>query len=65
MNFNPEIENLIYGYLQGTLSPDERVKLEEWLDDNPENEILFDRICDQKNILNKARFFDKHPQEKM
>lgn len=56
---------MIYGYLQGTLSPDERVKLEEWLDDNPENEILFDRICDQKNILNKARFFDKHPQEKM
>lgn len=65
MNFNPDIENLIYNYLQERLSSGEQMRLDEWLNDKPANKILFDRICDRETILRKARFFDRHSQEKM
>lgn len=65
MNFNPDIENLIYGYLRGKLSSEERTRLDEWLNDKLTNKILFDRICDREIILRKARFFDRHSQEKI
>ena len=65
MNFNPDIENLIYGYLRGKLSSEEQTRLDEWLNDKLTNKILFDRICDREIILRKARFFDRHSQEKM
>ena len=64
MNFNPDIENLIYGYLRGKLSSEEQTRLDEWLNDKLTNKILFDRICDREIILRKARFFDRHSQEK-
>lgn len=65
MNFNPDIENLIYNYLQERLSSGEQMRLDEWLNDKPANKILFDRICDRETILRKARFFDRHSREKM
>ncbi len=65
MNFNPDIENLIYGHLRGRLSSEEQAKLDKWLNDKPANKVLFDRICDKETILRKAKFFDRHSQEKM
>ena len=65
MNFNPDIENLIYGHLRGRLSSEEQARLDKWLNDKPANKVLFDRICDKETILRKAKFFDRHSQEKM
>lgn len=42
MNFNPDIENLIYGHLRGRLSSEEQAKLDKWLNDKPANKVLFD-----------------------
>jgi len=64
MHFNTDIESLIYKYLMGRLSSDERTSLDQWIGEIPENRILFDQICDRKEILRKTHFFDRHPQEK-
>lgn len=65
MDFNPDIENLIYRYLRGVLTSDEHSRLEAWISVRPENRVLFERICDQKNLLYKMSFFDKHSQKKV
>ena len=50
-----EIDVLIYRYLRGTISCDEREKLEAWLQEGDHRE-WFDGICDKKNILQQSRY---------
>ena len=50
-----EIDVLIYRYLRGTISCDEREKLEAWLQEGDHRE-WFDEICDKKNILQQSRY---------
>ncbi len=65
MNFNPEIENLIYNYLRGVITPEEQLRLDKWMNEKPTNRALFERICNRENILHKASFFERHLQEKV
>lgn len=62
---NNEIEVLIYRYLRGIISCDEREKLDAWLQEGSHRE-WFDEICDKKSILQQSRYLgslDKNREE--
>lgn len=55
---DPEIEFLIYRFLRGELSRDEREILDCWLQ-KEEHRMWFERICNKENILQKTTYFDQ------
>ena len=55
------IEKLIYRFLTGELSGEERVRLDEWRA-QPGNEALFQRVCDKERLLARSLQYDKYDQ---
>ncbi|MDE6348082.1 MAG: FecR family protein [Bacteroides sp.] len=48
INGDFRIARLISGYLSGSITPEERVHLDEWRKESMEHEALFQRICDEE-----------------
>lgn len=54
---------LISGYLAGTLSNDDHEKLKNWLEEDPQNKVLFQRLTNIENIkddISLANSFDEN-----
>ncbi len=47
------IENLILSFLKGELSSNEKVILDEWISQSPENKQLFDELTNGDSIVQK------------
>ena len=55
---DPKVELLIYRFLRGELSGEEREELDCWLQDG-EHRVWFENICNKENILQKSFHFDR------
>ena len=49
-HYDEYIIQLIQLYIVGDLSGEEKVKLDEWVSQEPSHEKLFKEICDEKNV---------------
>lgn len=49
INADFRMARLIAGYLSGSLTPEERARLDEWRKESEEHESLFRRICDEEH----------------
>jgi hypothetical protein len=56
---NERINQLIVQYIKGTLNDIEKTELNKWLK-HPKNRILFDKITDKQNIINKSICYDSY-----
>ncbi len=59
-----ETAELIFRYIQNKLSEEEGLKLEQWLQKEPENKKLFDRIISEKAIRNKLKKYEGYDLDK-
>lgn len=56
-NYQTDIIESIRLYLSGELEPEERQKLERWLEEKEENRAFFERICAERNFAEEFRIF--------
>lgn len=52
-----EISDLIGTYLGGELSPDQQARLDQWLNENENNKVLFESICSKATIDSKFQSY--------
>ena len=57
-HYDEYIIQLIQLYLVGDLSGEEKVKLEEWVSQDPSHEKLFKEICDEKNVAHDFGIYE-------
>ena len=57
-HYDEYIIQLIQLYLVGDLSGEEKVKLEEWVSQEPSHEKLFKEICDEKNVAHDFGIYE-------
>ena len=57
-HYDEYIIQLIQLYLVGDLSGEEKVKLEEWVSQDPSREKLFKEICDEKNVAHDFGIYE-------
>ncbi|WP_292270736.1 FecR family protein [Butyricimonas sp.] len=57
------IEWLIFRYLQGEMTADERVALDEWLVQG-RNRVIFERLVDKRRIMEKMERLDEYDWQK-
>ena len=48
----------IKAYLDETMTPEEEVEFQRWLDTSVANRVLLDRIRDERILLNKIRYYN-------
>lgn len=58
-----EISDLIAEYLGGELSPAQEARLEEWLNEDENNQKLFDSICSKTTLNSKIRAYQETDSE--
>ena len=54
----------IKAYLDETMTPEEEVEFQRWLDTSVANRVLLDRIRDERILLNKIRFAERNDKGK-
>ena len=54
----------IKAYLDETMTPEEEVEFQRWLDASVANRVLLDRIRDERILLNKIRFAERNDKGK-
>lgn len=54
----------IKAYLDETLTPEEEIEFQRWLDVSAANRVLLDRIRDERILLNKIRFAERNDKGK-
>ena len=54
----------IKAYLDDTMTPEEEVEFQRWLDTSVANRVLLDRIRDERILLNKIRFAERNDKGK-
>ncbi len=64
MNDSLHIANLIVKKIKGTIPPEERKELEEWMNKTPENFATFKKAVDSKNQLSKLEVYNLFQKEK-
>ena len=57
-HYDEYIIQLIQLYLVGDLSGEEKVKLEEWVSQDPSHEKLFKEICDEKSVAHDFGIYE-------
>lgn len=55
-----EISDLIAEYLGGELSPTQEARLDEWLNEDENNQKLFDSICSKATVNSKLKTYQKN-----
>lgn len=63
INADFRMARLISGYLSGSLTPEERARLDEWRKESPEHESLFRRICDETYREQHEARMQEYPPE--
>ena len=58
-HYDENIIQLIQLYLVGDLSGEEKVKLEEWVSQDPSREKLFKEICNEKSVASDFGIYEK------
>ena len=58
-HYDEYIIQLIQLYLVGDLSGEEKVKLEEWVTQDPSREKLFKEICNEKSVASDFGIYEK------
>lgn len=58
-HYDEYIIQLIQLYLVGDLSGEEKVKLEEWVSQDPSREKLFKEICNEKSVASDFGIYEK------
>lgn len=58
------IANLLFAGRERTLTDDEKSELDEWLKEDPGNQILFNSLKKEKNIRARLRILDGYDKEK-
>lgn len=59
-----EIADLIIRKIKGSISPDQEKKLEDWMQDHPENESVFKKATDPRQQLDKLEIYKLFDKEK-
>lgn len=65
MNENFYIANLIVKKIRGEITPEELNKLELWMNENPENRVVFERATDPKSQLDKLGIYNLFRKERV
>ncbi len=65
MNNSIHISNLIVKKVKGTISQEEWIELETWINENPENLSAFKKATDPKNQLSKLENYSSFRNEKI
>ena len=68
-NMTNKIPAIIYRYIVGTITPEERAVLDGWMNENPENRKLFERLTNlnnlQKEVSRRASIDTERPMHDM
>lgn len=64
LNNSLNTADLISGYLSSTLNESELARLSAWLEEEPENYSLFERICNEQNLNTAYHTFKKYDTNK-
>lgn len=65
MSNSKKISRLLFRYLQGTITTDEAIKLQEWKDESPENQQLFDRLSATASARKEAEPASQHLEDRI
>lgn len=68
-NMTNKIPAIIYRFIVGTITPEERAVLDGWMNENPENRKLFERLTNlnnlQKEVSRRASIDTERPMHDM
>lgn len=59
MDKNFEIADIIVAFMKGEVTPEQLVRLDEWLDESDENKRLFISLQDEKNFEHQIEVRDE------
>ncbi len=65
MSNSKKISRLLFKYLQGTITTDEAIALQEWRQQSPENEQLFNQLSTQASARFEASSSSQHLEDKI
>ncbi|RYZ79046.1 MAG: hypothetical protein EOP04_28495, partial [Proteobacteria bacterium] len=65
MSNSKKISRLLFKYLQGTITTDEAIALQEWRQQSPENEQLFNQLSAQASARFEALPSSQHLEDKI
>ena len=59
------IADLIVKKIRGTINPDEQRELDQWIKEDPKNQLLFEKASDPRKQLEKLEVYRLFDQEKV